>query len=127
HLRTADRPGPQRYSRCTDSGILKTSSTERRAAGGDRPRSGGSFKMRLVRIPQPLPSVAARRPQLQVDVRVKNRLGIGAVGSHQSLPAIRSDEERTANALAAVPRAVLQPATLLKPAIHKRKSRATRP
>src|SRR6185369_12537884 len=32
------RPGPQRLVRCNDSGILRTTSTERRAAGGDRPR-----------------------------------------------------------------------------------------
>jgi len=48
HLRrtTADRPGPQRLIRCKDSRILRTPSTERRAAGGDRTRSGGSVKMR---------------------------------------------------------------------------------
>ena len=44
--RTADRPGPQRLIRCKDSGILRTTSTERRAAGRDRPRSGGCTKMR---------------------------------------------------------------------------------
>src|SRR5213075_3043191 len=46
HRRTADRPGPQRLIWCKDSGILRTTSTERRAAGGDRPRSGGFVKIR---------------------------------------------------------------------------------
>jgi len=42
HRRTADRPGPQQHSWWKGSGMLQTPSTERRAAGGDRPRSGGS-------------------------------------------------------------------------------------
>jgi len=46
HRRTADRPGPQRLIRRKDSGIVQNPSTERRAAGGDRPRSGGCVKMR---------------------------------------------------------------------------------
>jgi len=41
--RTADRPGPQEHIRCTDSGMILTASTGQRAAGGDRPRSGGSM------------------------------------------------------------------------------------
>jgi len=45
HRRSADRPGPQQQSWWKGSGILQTTSTERRAAGGDRPRSGGSVKM----------------------------------------------------------------------------------
>jgi hypothetical protein len=46
HLRrtTADRPGPQQHSCRKGSGMFQTNSTERRAAGGDRPRSGGSVK-----------------------------------------------------------------------------------
>src|SRR2546429_9109819 len=42
--------------------------------------------------------------------RSKNRLGIMAVGSPQYLTAIRSDDERTADASATFPWAVLQPA-----------------
>jgi len=55
HLRrtTADRPGPQQHSWWKGSGMLQTTSTERRAAGGDRPRSGGSVK---------------RRPKLQIPI-----------------------------------------------------------
>src|SRR5439155_20483484 len=50
HRRTADRPGPQRLIRRKDSGIVQNPSTERRAAGGDRPRSGGCVKMRPLKI-----------------------------------------------------------------------------
>src|SRR5213075_451276 len=46
HRRTADRPGPQRLIWCKDSGILRTTSTERRAAGGDRPRSRRHLQLR---------------------------------------------------------------------------------
>src|SRR6185436_9427840 len=59
HRRTADRPacvaeatsarrrpGPQQHSWWKGSGMLQTTSTERRAAGEDRPRSGESLKMR---------------------------------------------------------------------------------
>src|SRR6266487_1178216 len=49
HRRTEDRPGPQRLIRCKDSGIVQNPSTERRAAGGDRPRSCGCVKMRPLR------------------------------------------------------------------------------
>src|SRR5439155_18583079 len=48
HRRTADRPGPQRLIRRKYSGIVQNPSTERRAAGGDRPRPGGCGKMRPV-------------------------------------------------------------------------------
>jgi len=41
-----DRPGPQQHSWWKGLGMLQTTSTERRAAGGDRPRSGGSVKRR---------------------------------------------------------------------------------
>src|SRR6185436_14274919 len=40
------RPGPQQPSWWEGPGMLQTTSTERRAAGGDRPRSDGSVKMR---------------------------------------------------------------------------------
>src|ERR1041385_6835301 len=46
HQRSADRPGPQQDSWWKGSGMFQTSSTERRVAGGDRPRSGGRLKMR---------------------------------------------------------------------------------
>src|SRR6185369_9779073 len=59
HRRTADRPacmaeatsarrrpGPQQHSWWKGSGMLQTTSTEQRAAGVDRPRSGGSVTMR---------------------------------------------------------------------------------
>ena len=36
---TADRPGPQQHSWWKGSGMFQTTSTERRAAGGDCPRS----------------------------------------------------------------------------------------
>ena len=62
HHRTADRPacvaeatsarrrpGPQQPSRWEGSGMLQTTSAERRAAGGDRPRSSESVKTRLAR------------------------------------------------------------------------------
>src|SRR6185436_13090354 len=47
------RPGPQQCSWRNVSGMLQTTSTERRAAGGDRPRSGGCARM---------PSVDGRKP-----------------------------------------------------------------
>ena len=50
--RPSDR-GPQRLIRCKDSGILQTTSIERRAAGGDRPLSGGCIKMRPPTIGSP--------------------------------------------------------------------------
>src|SRR5881394_718882 len=46
-------PGPQRLIWCKDSGILRTTSIERRAAGGDRPLSGGCIKMRPAPIGSP--------------------------------------------------------------------------
>ena len=39
-------PGPQKYGWCKGSGFSQTTSSERRAASGDRPRSGASVKMR---------------------------------------------------------------------------------
>src|SRR5439155_18324641 len=38
-------PGPRQYGRCKGSGFSQTTSSERRAAGVDRPRSGASVKM----------------------------------------------------------------------------------
>src|SRR5262245_52723891 len=64
----------------------------------------------LAHMPQPLPSVAACRTRLEEDLRVENRLGIGAVRSHQNLPAIWSHDERAANALAPFPWALIEPA-----------------
>jgi len=47
--------------------MLQTTSTERRAAGGDRPRSGGSVKMRPLRLLQTEESLnrlrAMRQPE----------------------------------------------------------------
>src|SRR5438093_11289539 len=44
---------------CLGSGILQTTPTERRAAGGDRPRSGGSVKLRRIARRTALPACFA--------------------------------------------------------------------
>src|SRR5439155_24823280 len=44
--RTANRPGSQRMARHKSTDLLQSASTDRHAADGDRPRSGGSIEMR---------------------------------------------------------------------------------
>jgi len=62
HLRrtTADRPGPQQHSRWKGSGMLQTTSAERRAAGGDRPRRWESHDPPLARNSPPQPHLRGR-------------------------------------------------------------------
>ena len=61
-------------------------------------------------FPQAHPAVASRRTRLRFNVRVKNRIGILPIGSHQHRFSVRVDHQRTTDALAAFPRTVGQAA-----------------
>ena len=61
---------------------------------------------RSLGLPNSLPSISSRRLRLNLNFHVKDCLGIVAVRTHQDLLSLRADNERTADALAALPRTV---------------------
>ena len=69
--------GPQQYIRCKGPGMLRTTSTERRAAGGDRPRGGCIMR----------PAEAGRIQDWSADSRVRAFLASDQVRADKAVRA----------------------------------------